>query len=79
MIDIDWYGEIGEESEPEDCVDRDPDWVQTPLVPSRRSGRRTHSGESKLLSAVPNFQQVNMMNMMVNMMNNLPYSLLAAK
>lgn len=79
MIDVDWYGEIGEESEPEDCVDRDPDWVQTPLVPSRRSGRRTNSGESKLLSAVPNFQQVNMMNMMVNMMNNLPYSLLAAK
>ncbi|XP_074621039.1 LOW QUALITY PROTEIN: chromosome-associated kinesin KIF4-like [Acropora palmata] len=58
VIDIDWYGEIGEESEPEDCVDRDPDWVQTPLVPSRRSGRRTHSGESKLLSAVPNFQQI---------------------
>lgn len=74
MIDVDWYGEIGDESEPEDCVDRDPDWVQTPLVPSRRSGRRTNSGESKLLSAVPNFQQIQ-----VNMMNNLPYSLLAAK
>ena len=69
MIDTDWYGAMEDESEPEDSVDRDPDWVQTPLVPSRKSGRRTNSGESKLLSAVPNFQQIQ-----VNMMNNLSYS-----
>lgn len=35
VIDSDWSEEIV--SEPEDRVDRGPEWAQTPLVPSRKS------------------------------------------
>ncbi|XP_068719080.1 chromosome-associated kinesin KIF4-like [Montipora capricornis] len=43
----DWWID---ESEPEDCVDHDPDWVQTPRLPKRKSGRRTNSIEPTSLS-----------------------------
>ena len=44
--------DLSEESEQEDLVELDPDWVKTPMGrrPQRRSGRRTQSaGASSLI------------------------------
>lgn len=51
-MDEDWDELMSDGSEAEDSVDRDPDWVQTPRVPQRRSGRRTNSIETTSLSMI---------------------------
>lgn len=52
VMDEDWDELMSDGSEAEDSVDRDPDWVQTPRVPQRRSGRRTNSIETTSLSMI---------------------------
>ena len=45
--DEEWALSLSEESDAEDSVKRDPDWVKSPW-PQRRSGRRTRSNEASL-------------------------------
>ncbi|PFX27213.1 Chromosome-associated kinesin KIF4A [Stylophora pistillata] len=49
--DEDWAMDLSEESEQEDLVELDPDWVKTPVGrrPQRRSGRRTQSADASSL------------------------------
>ena len=57
--DGDWAVGLSDESEAEDSIKRDPDWVETPFSPGspdtpmvprqRRSGRRTRSTEASLV------------------------------
>ena len=53
VIDDEWALGLSGESEAEDSVERDPDWVETLRQP-RRSGRRTNSIETTSLSEVNN-------------------------
>lgn len=46
--DDDWAMGLSDESEIEDSIERDPDWVKTPV--QRRSDRRTRSTETSSLS-----------------------------
>ena len=54
--DLDWAVGLSDESEAEDSIERDPDWVKTPRAPppQRRSGRRTQSAEATSLPPVNN-------------------------
>lgn len=66
--DGDWVVGLSDESEAEDSIKRDPDWVETPFSPvspdtpmvprQRRSGRRTRSTEASSLSLVKNTGRV---------------------
>lgn len=66
--DGDWAVGLSDESEAEDSIKRDPDWVETPFSPvspdtpmvprQRRSGRRTRSTEASSLSLVKNTGRV---------------------
>ncbi|RMX37661.1 hypothetical protein pdam_00004296 [Pocillopora damicornis] len=49
--DEDWAMDLSEESEQEDLVELDPDWVKTPIGrrPQRRSGRTTRSTDASSL------------------------------
>ena len=59
MVDMEWALGMSDESEAEDSVDRDPDWVKTPRISQRRrSGRRTCSTEGTSLSITNNSGQV---------------------
>ena len=56
--DDDWAVGLSDESEAEDSIERDPDWVKTPVVRQRRSGRRrTRSTEASSLSLVKNTER----------------------
>lgn len=50
---------LSEESEAEDSIEHDPDWVKTPKNrrPQRRSGRRTQSTDTSSASLVNNSGQ----------------------
>ena len=56
--DDDWAVGLSDESEAEDSIERDPDWVKTPVSRQRRSGRRTRSTEASSLSLVKNTRRV---------------------
>ena len=49
--DEDWAMDLSEESEQEDLVELDPDWVKTPIGrrPQRRSGRTIRSTDASSL------------------------------